>query len=284
MTGKKLTEFETWVLDHKGTEPPHSGLYVYTSAEGTYHCKRCEAPLFNSSDKFASHCGWPSFDDEIPGAIEHKPDQDGQRIEIVCKNCHGHLGHVFAGEQFTPKNIRHCVNSVALTFKPKLLNNFRSTVLASGCFWGTQHFLARIPGVVSTEVGYTGGHKENPTYKEVCTGTTGHVEAVRVTYNPEQIALHEILRVFFETHDFTQRDGQGPDLGSQYLSRAFYQSPTEKEVMASVINELKQMDFDVATEIYPLKVFWPGEDYHQHYYESKGDTPYCHRYRRIFQR
>ena len=159
MAKKKLTAFESHVIEHKGTEPPFSGLYTYTDAPGVYVCKRCQTPLYRSEHKFQSECGWPSFDDEIAGTVKRVTDADGRRTEIVCKSCDAHLGHVFAGERLTAKNLRHCVNSVSLDFKAAEDVPKETAVLASGCFWGTEYYLGRLPGVMKTTVGYTGDRK-----------------------------------------------------------------------------------------------------------------------------
>lgn len=118
MEWNQLTAEETRVIVNKGTEYPGTGTLLNNTEKGTYICKRCNAPLYRSESKFASECGWPSFDDEIKGAVRHQPDPDGQRIEIVCANCGGHLGHVFKGEGFTAKDTRHCVNSISMKFVP----------------------------------------------------------------------------------------------------------------------------------------------------------------------
>jgi methionine-R-sulfoxide reductase len=119
MKFKELTDFEKYVIENKGTEKPFSGIYYNHKSVGIYICKKCDKPLYRSNDKFDAHCGWPSFDDEIQGAVKRTTDADGRRTEITCANCGGHLGHVFTGEGLTSKNTRHCVNSVSLDFIPE---------------------------------------------------------------------------------------------------------------------------------------------------------------------
>ncbi|MDH7571476.1 MAG: bifunctional methionine sulfoxide reductase B/A protein, partial [Armatimonadota bacterium] len=223
-----------------------------------------------------SHCGWPSFDDEIPGAVRRLPDPDGQRTEIVCAHCGGHLGHVFVGERLTPKNVRHCVNSISLTFLPEEKVQYGRAVFAGGCFWGVEYWFEKEPGVLRATSGYTGGTKENPTYEEVCSKTTGHFEAVEVLYDPVRVSYEQLAKLFFEIHDPTQADGQGPDRGPQYLSAIFYADASQKETAEKLIAQLKARGMNVVTRVLPLAKFWPAEAYHQDYYARKGSTPYCH--------
>jgi len=292
---KKLTPEEERVILNKGTERPFTGKYVNHSADGTYTCKQCGAKLFDSSSKFHSNCGWPSFDDQIKGTVKMQPDADGVRTEIVCANCGGHLGHVFKGERLTSKNTRYCVNSISMDFVPEGQDPFPTAssaesekpkqeraIFASGCFWGTEYHLQKVPGVISTTVGYTGGRTKNPTYKQVCTDKTGHAEAVEVVYDPSKTNYEQLARLFFETHDFTQLNRQGPDVGKQYRSAVFYLDEKQKDVAAGLIATLKKKGFDVKTELTPASKFWPAELYHQDYYKKNGKTPYCHIYRKIF--
>ncbi len=275
-----LTTEEERVIVNKGTEMPWTGKYTDFKSNGTYTCKRCDAPLYQSGDKFDSHCGWPSFDDAINGAVKRLPDADGRRTEIVCANCGGHLGHVFLGEGFTPKNTRHCVNSISLTFQPTAQVRLSKAIFASGCFWGTEDHLAKVDGVISTTVGYTGGDVKNPTYQEVCYSNTGHAEAVEVVYDPEKVSYEELAILFFETHDPTQVNRQGPDIGSQYRSGIFYLDEDQKATAEKLIAILEDKGYDVATEVTMATKFWPGEDYHQDYYDKKGSRPYCHFYQK----
>jgi peptide methionine sulfoxide reductase msrA/msrB len=155
-------------------------------------------------------------------------------------------------------------------------------ILASGCFWGTEYFLKRIDGVISTTVGYTGGHVENPSYEQVCGKRTGHYEACLVEYDPKRTTAEEVLRTFFETHDPTQANGQGPDIGPQYRSAVFYQNEAQRDLTQSLIGLLTAKGLDVATEVLPAQAFYSAEGYHQDYYDVKGGTPYCHGYRKLF--
>jgi peptide methionine sulfoxide reductase msrA/msrB len=279
---KKLTPEEERVILRKGTERPFTGKYDKHFEEGIYTCKQCGEKLFDSSSKFKSSCGWPSFDDQKGTAVTKQPDADGVRTEIICTNCGAHLGHVFTGEGYTPKNTRYCVNSISMDFTAAEKNKTERAIFASGCFWGTEYHLQKVPGVISTTVGYTGGNVDNPTYKQVCTDKTGHAEAVEVIYNPSKTSYEKLAKLFFETHDFTQLNRQGPDIGKQYRSAVFYLDEKQKDAATKLIKTLKKKGFDVKTEVTKASKFWPAENYHQDYYQNNGKTPYCHIYRKIF--
>ncbi len=280
----KLTSEEEAVIVNKATERPFTGKYTDFSESGTYVCKRCDAPLYRSKDKFKSECGWPSFDDEIPGAVRRIPDPDGLRTEIVCAHCGGHLGHVFLGEGFTSRNTRHCVNSISLNFIPanSQIATRDTAIVAGGCFWGVEYYMQQSPGVISTEVGYIGGHGEKPTYEDVCSHTTGYAEAVTVIFDPRKTTYENVIKLFFEIHDPTQLDHQGPDYGDQYRSAVFYLNDKQKKTVNHLIDILVANGFQVVTKVTPATTFWKAEDYHQGYYKKNNHQPYCHQYVKRF--
>jgi len=288
---RALSPDEERVIVHKETERPFTGKYLKFDEKGTYVCKRCGAPLYRAEDKFDAHCGWPSFDDEISGAVKRLPDADGERTEIVCANCRAHLGHVFTGEGLTPKDTRHCVNSISMEFVPAAASTTAApaarvksarAIFAGGCFWGVEYHFQHASGVLSTRVGYTGGHKPNPTYEEVCSGETGHAEALEITFDPTKTSFEELARLFFEIHDPTQVDRQGPDMGAQYRSAIFYLDEEQRQTAEKLIQILRNRGYAVATKLLAATEFWPAEGYHQRYYEHKGTQPYCHVYTKRF--
>ena len=283
MKYNKLSPEEEKVIIYKGTEKPFTGKYYNHKEKGTYACKRCDAPLFKSGDKFDSQCGWPSFDDEIPGAVKRIPDPDGIRTEIICDNCGGHLGHVFTGEEFTEKNIRHCINSISLNFLPAGKNiQTQTAYFAGGCFWGMEYYFQNEEGVVSTRVGYMGGHKQSPSYSDVCSGATGHAEVLEIVFDPSITNYEKLARLFFEIHDPTQVDRQGPDVGEQYRSAIFYTDNNQKKTAEVLIGILEGKGNKIATELSEAGEFWEAEQHHQEYYKNNGKQPYCHSYQERF--
>jgi peptide methionine sulfoxide reductase msrA/msrB len=279
-----LTKQESRVIENKGTEAPFTGKFTDYKEKGTYICKKCGSALYYSSFKFESECGWPSFDDEIKGAVNRFPDPDGVRTEIECASCGAHLGHVFTGERLTEKNVRHCVNSVSLDFVPAKLDpgRYGTAIFAGGCFWGVEYYMQKSPGVITVTSGYTGGHVRNPSYKEVCTGTTGHAEAVKIIYDPRKTSYETLLKLFMEIHDPTQVGGQGPDLGDQYRSEIFYMNDEQKKTAEKDIEILRSKGYKVATAVTPASEFYDAEGYHQDYYFKNGKLPYCHGYTKRF--
>lgn len=286
-----LTTDEARVILHKGTEAPYSGDLLNNKGAGTYHCKQCNAPLYQSADKFDSGCGWPSFDTEIAGAVRRVPDADGQRTEIICATCGGHLGHVFEGEGFTAKNTRHCVNSISMVFVPAAQAGVGASssadqatpqssqkgqagegraIFAGGCFWGVEDAFQKLDGVRSVISGYIGGTVPNPTYEQVSTGRTGHAEAVEVLFDPAKVSYETLARLFFEIHDPTQLNRQGPDVGTQYRSAIFYTDSAQKSIVESLISQLEAKGWGVVTQLAPADTFYPAEDYHQDFTARTG--------------
>lgn len=286
-----LTPEEAHIIEHKGTEQPFTGEYNDHFRNGLYVCRRCEAPLYRSFDKFDSGCGWPSFDDELSNAIYRLPDADGRRTEILCRACDAHLGHVFLGEKKTEKDTRHCVNSLSMRFLPfdtlltRALQNEKHLdviFVAGGCFWGIEYYYELAEGVLATAVGYCGGETTSPTYSAVCRGDTGHAETVAVIFDTRRVTVNALYQLFFEIHDSTQVNRQGPDIGPQYRSEIFTVNEVQREVVQSLIQVLKDRQMPVATQVTPYGRFWLAEVEHEHYYRARGDIPTCHIRHKLF--
>ncbi len=274
-----LSPEEERIIVHKGTEAPFSGKYNLHFTPGYYLCRRCGSSLFSSADKFASTCGWPAFERALPGAVVESLDIDGRRMEITCAVCSGHLGHVFRGEGLTSEGVRHCVNSVSLSFSPDLgaasAAGLETAIFAAGCFWGVEHAFRAMQGVVDAVSGYTGGSVPNPSYEAVCSGNTGHAEAVRVLFDPRRTPYAGLARMFFEIHDPTQYHRQGPDVGEQYRSAVFYLNEEQKTVVEALIERLRRDGLDVVTEVLPAGVFYPAEEYHQGFFLKHPQRAAC---------
>jgi peptide methionine sulfoxide reductase msrA/msrB len=160
--------------------------------------------------------------------------------------------------------------------------NTQTAIFASGCFWGTEYYFQKAEGVISTTVGFIGGSTENPTYEQVCTGRTGHAEATEVTYDPTKTSYENMVKLFYETHDPGQMNGQGPDIGTQYRSGIFYLNEEQKAIAEKLTEQLKGKGHKVVTEITKAGPFYKAENYHQMYYSKGGGSPYCHKYIKKF--
>ncbi len=271
------------VLREAGTERPFSGELLVEKRDGWFVCHACRLPLFKSDSKFDSHCGWPSFSE--PSAFENirtRRDLSGGmvRTEILCARCGSHLGHVF-DDGPTATGLRYCVNSLSLDFNAglaKMPPKTDTAIFAAGCFWGVEKLFYETPGVLSTTVGYTGGHTEHPSYKQVCGGNTGHAEAVEVVFDPARVTYTKLVELFFEAHDPTTLNAQGPDYGTQYRSGVFYRDQQQRKQAVEIRDKLvakKMWSDSVVTEITPASTFWKAEDYHQKWFLTHPVT--CHR-------
>ncbi|MFY9311204.1 MAG: bifunctional methionine sulfoxide reductase B/A protein [Bacteroidia bacterium] len=285
---KQLSPDQYYILRQKGTEEPYSGKLLLNKEKGVYKCAACGNELFTDEMKFDSHCGWPSFDREISGGkIKTLEDNSHgmQRLEIQCAKCGGHLGHLF-DDGPTKTGMRYCVNSLSLDFvNEKELNkaatksaSLDTLTLGGGCFWCVEAVYEMLDGVEKVESGYSGGAGANPTYKEVCTGTTGHAEVVQITYDNTKTSLEEILKVFFTVHDPTTLNRQGNDAGTQYRSVVFYRNEKQRQATQNIIdllNKEKVYPKPIVTQVVPFKAFYEAEDYHQDYYNLNKEEPYC---------
>ncbi|MDC3305843.1 bifunctional methionine sulfoxide reductase B/A protein [Flavobacteriales bacterium] len=261
-----LTLEEKHIIKNKGTEAPFTGEYNEHFEAGIFICRACENPLYESNTKFNSGCGWPSFDDEIEGAITRYEDLSGGRIrtEICCAKCDGHLGHVFEGEQITVKDTRHCVNSLSIRFKPYA--QLQKATFGAGCFWSVEKLFKEIKGVYLASVGYMGGDTDKPTYKEVCSGTSNHAEVVDIYFNAEEVSYNTLLDLFWSNHNPTTLNRQGPDNGTQYRSVIFYHNEQQKmETEQSKKQQQQHFNNKIVTQIVPASTFYRAEEYHQNY-------------------
>ena len=280
---KSLTPHQFEIIINKDTEQSFTGRYNDIDSNGIYVCRNCATKLFKADSKFISTCGWPSYDIHIDDNVKTIPDADGRRTEILCNTCDGHLGHIFQGEGYTKLSTRYCVNSASVDFIPfESFGETEEIVLAAGCFWGVEHYLKKFEGVLLAESGYCGGDEPNPDYKKVCNGNTEYLEVVRVIFDKSKVSLETILKYFFEIHDFTQVDGQGPDIGEQYKSAIFCYDDSQKLVAENLVKLLAEKGYKVVTEIRGIKPYYVAEDYHLDYYIKNGSIPYCHKHTKIF--
>ena len=313
---KRLDPLQYQVTQQCGTEPPFRNAYWDNKKPGIYVDVVSGEPLFSSLDKYDSGSGWPSFTRPLPGTqLVEKPDHSHglQRIEVRSQAADSHLGHVFPDGP-KPTGLRYCINSAALRFIPvekmaeegyaDYLEPFikaglhtprpatnstaadtaatakkETATLAGGCFWGMEEILRKIPGVLETTVGYTGGTTKAPTYKEVCTGRTGHAEAVQVVFDPARLSYEELLGYFFRMHDPTTLNRQHNDVGTQYRSAIFYHSEEQRQIAEKVkarVNASGKWKRPIVTEITQAGQFGPAEDYHQDYLQKNPGGYNCH--------
>jgi peptide methionine sulfoxide reductase msrA/msrB len=299
---KKLSAEQFKVTQQCGTEPPFHNAYWDNHKPGIYVDVVSGEPLFSSLDKFDSGTGWPSFSQPIQGSeiVEKKDSAFGMtRTEVRSKMADSHLGHVF-DDGPGQKGLRYCINSASLKFVPvaemdqagygQHLEPFvkaglikapihETATLAGGCFWGMEEIIRKIPGVIKTTVGYSGGTTANPTYEEVCTGSTGHAESIEVVFDPSKLSYEGLLDYFFRMHDPTTLNQQHNDRGTQYRSAIFYTSEEQKQTAERVKmrwDKSGKFDRPIVTEIAPATKFYSAEEYHQKYLVKNPGGYTCH--------
>ena len=268
---KNLSEEEKFILKDKGTEKPFSGEYNDFYEAGIFVCKACNAPLYESKTKFDSGCGWPSFDDQIKGAIKCYEDLSGGRVrtEICCAKCDGHLGHVFFGEHFTVKNTRHCVNSLSIQFKA--YKKLEKATVAGGNFWYLDKLYRDVKGVYLLYAGYMGGDVQNPTYEQVQTGKTNHVEVVQLFFDPNIISYTNILDIFLDNYNNVFSIKNAQKIKSQHKPIIFVNNKKHKEkAEVSILYKVKKSSYLPTIQIKTEKEFFRAEECHQNYFNKQN--------------
>jgi peptide methionine sulfoxide reductase msrA/msrB len=288
---KRLTEKQYYILRQKGTERSFTHPLLKNKEAGVYVCAACYNPLYSSKTKFKSGTGWPSFfEPYFSKSINVVLDNTHgmKRNELVCARCESHLGHVFEdGPQ--PTGERHCINGEALKFVGNSamdmkavqteidISNTRKAIFAQGCFWCVEEIFEAINGVTDVISGYSGGETKKPTYNQVGAGRTGHAEAVEVTYNPDIVSYEQLLKVYFNSGDISQKNGQGNDKGPQYRSIIFYQNESEKRLITQQITKFEKLNRyskEIAIEVLPFNIFYKAENYHQDYVKLNPNQGY----------
>jgi peptide methionine sulfoxide reductase msrA/msrB len=293
----KLSPLQYQVTQESATEPAFHNEYWNEHREGLYVDIVSGKVLFSSKDKFDSGCGWPSFTQPVDGAqvVEKRDTKLGMiRTEVRSKDADSHLGHVFDDGPADKGGLRYCINSASLRFIPvddlekegygsflPLLGRpapkaaEEIATLAGGCFWGMEELLRQQPGVIATEVGYTGGVVAHATYQN----HEGHAEAVQIRFDPAKTSFETLLRLFFRIHDPTTLNRQGNDKGSSYRSAIFFNSPAQKNIAEKVKAEVDasgKWKKPIVTEITPAGPWWKAEDYHQNYLQKHPGGYTCH--------